>query len=168
MTRLADLGKPPPAPFGEYWVEDGYGFHYRFWRYELGDRPRHQNAVYALVTARIGLGLTLLPLVEYIGRAEDTFDRLNGHERLTDAHHRGATELWIHRPGILDPIGFHEAESRLIERYSPPLNRQRPVSHAMAGLLGLGLPAVPKAPVQGLAALGQASSLGTLLGLHQH
>ncbi len=135
MSQLANLGKPPDTYLGEHWVLDGFGFQYRFSRYTIESCPSLSGAVYAFVSFRPGI-LIHTPVLEYVGRAVDTHDRLSDHERLTDARRRGASEVWVHRPQLGDPISFYEAERRMIHTYDPPMNKQKPMPLGLFGLLG--------------------------------
>ncbi len=135
MSQLANLGKPPDTYLGEQWVLDGFGMKYRFFRYTIDSSPSLSAAIYAFVSLQRG-SLIHTPVIEYVGRAVDTQDRLGDHERRTDARRRGASEVWIHRPLLGDPISFYEAERRMIYTYDPPMNKQKPVPLGMFGLLG--------------------------------
>jgi excinuclease UvrABC nuclease subunit len=75
----------------------------------------------------------------YMGRAERLDRRLSGHEKLDRAKRLGANELWVHQPMVGDPIPYWQVESRLIKRYSPPLNENEPSPFPPLGaLFGLG------------------------------
>lgn len=160
MSNLANLGKPPPSPLPEIWMQDGFGLTYKFVRYNLDARPDLHASVYAYVSIRQGVIMTF-PVLEYVGRAVDLRDRLDQHERLAEARRRGATELWVHTPGWSDPIGYFEAERRLIETYQPPMCEQHPAPLGRLGDLLGTLQSRPASP--SLASLG--ANLGSLANL---
>lgn len=101
------------------WGVDSLGHEYRFTIYDIRACPPATRAVY--VFARLE-GRSFAPV--YIGRAEALGGRLPGHERRDEAIRRGAHHLLVHVPGALDPVGYVEAERRLIRHYAPPLNEQ--------------------------------------------
>ncbi len=137
MHYLNNLGKPPPVPHGEFWVEDGSGMRFRFWRFPIDARPIITNAVYGMISSA-GL-LSSANRLMYLGRAERLDRRLSGHEKLDRAKRLGANELWVHQPMVGDPIPYWQVESRLIKRYSPPLNENEPSPFPPLGaLFGLG------------------------------
>lgn len=113
---------------------DGFGMKYRFFRYTIDSCPSLSWAVYAFVSIRRGAFIHT-PFLEYVGRASDTEDRLGNHERRSAARRRGATEVWIHRPGLGDPISYYEAERRLIHTYDPPMNKQKPMPLGLLGMI---------------------------------
>lgn len=113
-------GLPPASiPLGHVWGNDGAGYRYRFSIYDIHACPSAPNAVYIFAGLQ---GLTYVPL--YVGRAEALSRRLPGHERRDEAIRRGARYLLVHVPGVGDPIGYAEAERRLIRHYAPTLNEQ--------------------------------------------
>ncbi len=121
-TPLASIfgGLPPPsAPLGHVWGDDGISCRYRFAVYDIHACPAAPNAVYIFAARQ---SLTYIPL--YIGRAESLSRRLSGHERRDEAIRRGAHHLLVHVPAVTDPIGYAEAERRLIRHYGPALNEQ--------------------------------------------
>lgn len=121
-TPLAATLAGVPAlalPQGNVWGTDGIGMRYRFAIYDIRARPAGLHVVYAF--ARLE-GQIYVPL--YIGRAESLSQRLPGHERLDEALRRGARHLLVHMPAARDPIGYADAERRLIRHYAPPLNEQ--------------------------------------------
>lgn len=110
---------PPPAPLGHVWGDDGAGYRYRFAVYDIHACPSAPNAVYIFAALQ---GLTYVPL--YVGRAEALSRRLSDHERRDEAIRRGARYLLVHVPGVSDPVGYAEAERRLIRHYAPTLNEK--------------------------------------------
>lgn len=121
-TPLASIfaGLPPPsATLGHVWGDDGISYRYRFAVYDIHACPAAPNAVYIFAARQ---SLTYTPL--YIGRADSLSRRLSGHERRDEAIRRGAHYLLVHVPAVTDPIGYAEAERRLIRQYAPALNEQ--------------------------------------------
>ena len=113
-------GLPPPsALLAHVWGDDGIGYQYRFAVYDIHACPAAPNAVYIFAARQ---SLTYIPL--YVGRAESLSQRLSGHERRDEAIRRGARYLLVHVPAVTDPIGYAEAERRLIRHYAPELNEQ--------------------------------------------
>ena len=151
MNHLSYLGKALAPPLPDFWIWDGFDMKYRFVRLPIEARPDASESVYAYVTLRRGI-LVMFPSFEYVGRAEELRDRLNHHERLAEAIRRGATELWVHTPSRHDPIGYYEAERRLIETYKPPMCRQRPAPLGRLGSVFATLQSRPASP--SLSALG--------------
>jgi hypothetical protein len=113
-------GLPPPSvPIGHVWGNDGTGYRYQFAIYDIHVCPSALNAVYIFAGLQ---GRTYVPF--YVGRAEALSRRLPGHERRDEAIRRGAQYLLVHVPDAGDPVGYAEAERRLIRHYAPPLNEQ--------------------------------------------
>lgn len=133
-------GKAPNTFIGEYWAPDGFGLNIRFWRYTIDSRPDWYDAVYAFVSFR-STGLVSTPMLEYVGKAGRTRDRLATHDRVDSARHRGATEVWIPAPMPVDRVSYHEIERRLIRTYDPPMNVQHPLPFlGSLGLVGHPMP----------------------------
>ena len=84
--------------------------------YPIGSKVFGVNAVYAFVS-----GSGPFP-VKYIGKADVLSERLEGHERLSEARLLGADQLWVHIPHEVDRIRHEEAERRLIQFLKPPMN----------------------------------------------
>ncbi len=106
-------------PMGSIWGDDGVSHRYRFAIYNIAACPAGVNAVY--VFARLE-GSVYVPV--YVGRADILSRRLTGHDRRDEAIRLGAQFLLVHIPAPSDPIGYEEAERRLIRRYTPALNEQ--------------------------------------------
>ncbi len=107
LVRLTD---PPKV------IVPDYGVNYTFEVFPIYYRPIRKNSVYIFGKDRRWMF--------YAGIAEDTFERLNGHERLAEAIGMGANEVWVHTPGPNPIVTYKEAERRLIERHCFPLNTQ--------------------------------------------
>jgi hypothetical protein len=106
-------------PVGSVWGDDGISHRYRFDIYDIAASPSGVNAVY--VFARLE-GSMYAPV--YVGRADILSRRLTSHDRRDEACRLGARFLLVHIPAPFDPIGYEEAERRLIRRYMPVLNEQ--------------------------------------------
>lgn len=148
MNQLQNLGKPPPYYLGDAWLNDGFGLQYRFHRYTIGSRPYVRNSVYVLMSLQAGFMRTW-PRPVYIGRTEDAHDRFGDHERMREALNHGAVETWVHTPGWSDPVGFYEAERRLIRTYQPALCTQNPIPLGLFGDLFADIQSQPKSPSLG-------------------
>jgi hypothetical protein len=159
MSYFSTQSKPPPLPIGQHHLIDGYGMRYRFWRYPIGQSPEWYDSVYAFVRHSL-VGVIHTPMIEYIGKAERTKERLGNHDRIAAARRRGATEVWVHPPVTGDPIDYHEVERRLISFYDPPMNKQHPVPFALLGGLG-GLGGYASEP-QALPLSALGTGFGTL------
>ena len=98
-------------------LNDGF-YEYRFHVQSIDERPALTNVVYAFVSFNGHIP------IKYIGNAKDLRERLRNHDQIFSAKILGADQLWVHRPGSMDPVHFENAEVRLIRSYQPPLNTQ--------------------------------------------
>ncbi|WP_324134171.1 hypothetical protein [Bosea sp. (in: a-proteobacteria)] len=136
MSNWMKPGKADPTFLGVYWVDAGDGLACMFARFLIDDEPELTHSVYGFISSHsLGL-LGQAYKVHYFGRALWVDERLGDHERLAEAKRQGATELWIHTPRWGD-VHYWDIESKLIEKYRPPMNKQRPQPR-FGGLGGLG------------------------------
>lgn len=98
---------------------DGVDTDYSFSVYSIHSMPTAANAVYMFCKLQNNIYVPL-----YIGKADNLYSRLVGHERIDEAVRLGATHLLVHSPGFGARVSYLEAERRLIAQYNPILNVQ--------------------------------------------